>query len=201
MEKRRTGLLKFIAELLIVFVGVYGAFELNRYQENNRENKIREAYIGSFKSELNKLSYDIEKTQAVINKAINEFESALQKGERPLLKPLDLFFDAPMLITIAGFNDDVFTQLDAGLAASLSGGYDNVQAVSQRVRSFNEICHRQLISNEPIEFYDRNGTLKSQFNWYLSGLKKLQAYMQNLSQMINKGAVPAVNKLITDFEK
>ena len=199
MAKQRTGLLKFIAELLIVFVGVYGAFELNRYQENKREIKIRQAYFGSFKAELNKLSYDIESTQKVIDKSILDFESALAKGEQPLPKTLDIFFEAPMLITKAGFNDDVFNQLDASLAASLSGGYDNVQAVSQKVRSFNEICYRQLISNDPIEFYNRKGELKPQFDWYLSRLKGLQLYMKNLGQMINQGAVPAIDLLVAEF--
>lgn len=199
MAKQKTGLLKFIAELLIVFVGVYGAFELNRYQESNRETKIREAYFGSFKSELNKLSFDIKNTQSVIDRAISEFEASLSRGEKQPPKPLGLYFEAPMLITRAGFNEDVFTQLDPGLSASLSGGYDNVQAVSQKVRSFNEICNRQLISNDPIEFYDRNGNLKPQFDWYLSGLTKLQGYMNNLSQMINEGAIPAVDKLMAEF--
>lgn len=199
MAKERSGVLRFIAELLIVFVGVYGAFELNRYQQSNRETDIRHSYFGSFRSELVKLSSDIRVAQRILNREITAFEEALEKGEKPSPKPIDLFFEAPMLITIAGFNDDVFTQLDPGLAASLSGGYDNVQTVSNRVKRFNQICDRLLISNTPIDFYDRNGQLRPQFDWYLRDLKNLQTYLSNLDGMISGGALPAVDSLLKGF--
>ncbi len=199
MAKQRNGLLKIVAELLIVFVGVYGAFELNRYQQSQREEKIREAYFKSFKSELNKLAYDIRLTQKAIDQGIVEFETSIENGERRRLTPLEFSFDAPMLITKAGFNDDVFTQLNEGLAASLSGGYDNVQLVSQKIKRFNDLCDRQFISNTPISFYDSRGNLKPEFDWYLEELKNLQKYMQNLNKMISEGAIPAVDKLLLDF--
>ncbi|OEK05464.1 hypothetical protein [Roseivirga misakiensis] len=196
MSKKKPAILKFIAELLIVFIGVYGAFELNRYQQAEREDKIRERYFNSFMSELVKLSADIRGVQKEIDKAILDFESNLADGDQPNPKPLNIYFQAPMLITKAGFNEDVFTQLDPGLAASLGGGYDNVQIVSQNISDFNDMCNRQLISNQPIQFYNRNGSLKPEFNWYLEGLKRLQRYMNNLSNMINGGAIPATEELI-----
>lgn len=199
MAPKKTSALKFIAELMIVFVGVYGAFELNRYQETNRDNEIKESYFNSFLSELVKLSSDIRNTQAAIDRRITSFEEALGNGEKPDLKPVNLFFDAPMLITKAGFNDDVFIQLDPALASSLSGGYDNVRAVSEQVKSFNDICNRQLISIEPIAFYDSQGNLKPGFDWYIKGLKNLQTYMENLAKMINEGALPSTKKLIAEF--
>ncbi len=200
MAKERRGLIKFIAELLIVFVGVYGAFELNRYQENKRETKIRERYFSSFSSELNKLSYDISSAQKVINSTLSEFQTALDKGEKPVPKPVNIIFEAPMLITRAGFNDDVFIQLDASLAASLSGGYDNVQLVIRQIERFNQICDNHLISNTPINFYDRQGNLKPEFHWYQKELLDLQKYMTNLDEMINKGAIPAVKKLLDSLQ-
>jgi len=200
MASQKTSILKIIAELLIVFVGVYGAFELNRFQQNNREIAIKESYFNSFMSELVKLTSDIKNTQNVIDNRISTFESELENGQKPILQPLNLHFLAPMLITRAGFNDDVFTQLNPGLAASLSGGYDNVQIVSQHIADFNAICNRQLISNEPISFYDISGKLKPEFDWYLTGLKRLQNYVGSLSDMINTGAIPATKKLIEDFK-
>lgn len=200
MTKQRKGLTRFIAELLIVFVGVYGAFELNRYQENKRETKIRERYFSSFNSELNKLSYDIGNVQKVINATLSDFQTALDKGEKPVPKPVNIVFEAPMLITKAGFNDDVFIQLDASLAASLSGGYDNVQLVIRQIDRFNQICDRQLISNSPISFYDRQGNLKAEFYWYQNELIQLQKYMDNLDEMINEGAIPAVKQLLESLK-
>ena len=182
-----------------MFVGVYGAFELNRYQQNQRENKIEENYFKSFYSELNKLTYDIQKTKESIDEAIDTFEAALANGQKPDLKPVNLRFYASMLITKAGFNDDVFTQLSPDLAASLSGGYDNVMVAMREVDNFNATCDRILISTEPINFYERNGQLKPEFDWYLLGLKRLQSRFKILSTMMNDGAKPAVDRIIKEL--
>lgn len=199
MASKNKGFLPFILELFIVFVGVYGAFELNRYQQNQREDKIRQSYFISFKSELVKLSYDIKAVQDVLDNRISNLETSLKNKDRIPLKPLNLHFDAAMLITRAGFNDDVFMQLDPGLASSLSGGYDHVRNTSEQIRAFNETCNRILISTEPISFYDSKGNLKSQFDWYLQGLKSLRKQIEFLANMINNGAMPATEKLIKDF--
>ena len=186
----------FLVELLIVFIGVYGAFELNRYQQNQRENKIEENYFRSFYAELSKLTSDIRKAQEVIDEQVTSVTEAINRGERPALKPINIQFYASMLITKAGFNDDVFTQLDPSLASSLSGGFDNVMVTMREVDSFNATCDRVLISSEPISFYQRNGQLKPEFDWYLSGLKRLQTRFKVLSSMMNEGAKPAIDKII-----
>ena len=64
------------------------------------------------------------------------FNTVLEKGEKLALKPPNICFDGAMFITRARFNDDVFMQLESGLAASMSGGYDNIKAVSKRIEDF-----------------------------------------------------------------
>ena len=200
MSNKKNWIGRLVVELLIVFIGVYGAFELNRYQQTKRDHKIRHSYFRSFKSELIQLSVDIKSAKNLIDSSIEDFSNAINKGEKPNPQPLNIYFEGPMLITKAGFNDDVFVQLDPGLAASLSGGYDNVQLVSSMVKDFNDLCNDRLISNQPIQFY-KGGVLKPEFQWYMEGLKRLQLHMNRLSGMISEGAIPATDELLADLEK
>lgn len=201
MSKKKASALRVLLELFIVFIGVYGAFELNRYQEGKREQKLKKNYFNSFQSELIKLSSEIESSQKLIDKRLAELDSSTENGQKLPLKPLNLYFGSEMLISRAGFNDDVFTQLSAELAASLSGGFDNVLLVSQMVGDFNTQCNLHLISNRPISFYDRQGNLKPEFDWYVNGLKRLQRAFARLADMINNGALPATRAITEELNK
>jgi hypothetical protein len=198
IKKNWTG--RLILELVTISLGVYLAFELNRYQEGKRADKIKYNYFTSFKSELTKLGSEITGEQNKIKKLINELTEGLEKGERPALKPVNLYLDAAMLITRAGFNDDVFMQLSPGLASSLSGGFDNVKAVSKKIEYFNILCNNNLISSSKINFYSKDGKLKSEFDWYLAGLKDLSLRLDKVSNEINEQALPYTLQLIKDME-
>lgn len=199
MKVKKFSIRSFVFELIIVFVGVYGAFELNRYQERQREQKIKENYFRSFYSELTKLSAEIKLVQGIIDRRVNQMDSATISGNRPDLKPLNLYFGSEMLITRAGFNDDVFTQLSSELTSSLSGGFDFVQIARTKLHDFNQTCRLHLISSEPLEFYDANNQLKPQFEWYPAGLNSIKRTFDELAKMINEGAIPATRQVIDDL--
>ncbi|GAB5526342.1 MAG: hypothetical protein Roseis2KO_42140 [Roseivirga sp.] len=199
MAKPKSSIAKFLFELFIVFIGVYGAFELNRYQESLREKRIKESYFKSFQSELSELSGDIKRSKRLIDQRVAEIDTAMANAERFLPRPLNLYFDPQMLITRAGFNDDVFTQLGAGLSTSLSGGFENVRKVSQMTENFNIKCNMHLIASSPISFFDRNDKLKPQFQWYVQDLKALQSSFAQLSGMIENQALPATRQIVEDL--
>lgn len=196
MAKPKASIAKFLFELFIVFIGVYGAFELNRYQESLREERIKKSYFKSFQSELSELSGRIKRSKRQIDNRIAEIDSAKAKGERFTPRPLNLYFDPQMLITRAGFNDDVFTQLDAGLSTSLSGGFENVRTLSQMAEDFNTKCNLHIIGTAPTSFHDKQGNLKPEFQWYESDLKNLQLNFDILREMIVDQAVPATQQIV-----
>ena len=200
MANKKNWIGRLLLELITIFVGVYLAFELNRYQDGQRSNEIKFNYFKSFQSELSKLGAEIRLRNREIETAIESFEKGIQNGQKPTPKPLNLYFSAEMLITEAGFNDDVFMQLDPGLASSLSGGYDYVRLVERRISDFNQICNRMLILNTTLEFYDSGGNLKPEYDWYLLGLKETKEYLETLSKMIIEQATPAVQNLVENLE-
>lgn len=200
MAKTKASFGKFLLELFIVFIGVYGAFELNRYQENKRERKIKLNYLVSFKSELVSIRSQTVQVKKQIEGIIKDFETKYAAGERPALQPPALYYNSALLITQIGLSDDVFVQLDPSLASSLSGGYDIVQRTGIRIKDFNDLCNEQLISHEPIEFYDRQGKLKPQYDWYMKNLKNLEARLGMLIEIIDTGAMPGTDLLLKELE-
>ncbi len=196
MAKPKAAIGKFLLELFIVFIGVYGAFELNRYQESLREKRIKESYFKSFRSELSELSGRIKRNKKLIDKRVAEIDSTMARGERFTPRPLNLYFDPQMLITRAGFNDDVFTQLGAGLSTSLSGGFENVRTLSQMASDFNMKCNLHIIGTAPASFYDKKGDLKAEFQWYVKDLKSLQLNFETLREMIEDQAMPATQQIV-----
>ena len=200
MSKTKLALKSFFFELLIVFVGVYGAFELNRYQQNSREDKVEFNYLTAFLSELNNIRSHAVSLKEEVNGLIAKHETAAIGNSRPDLRPPNFYFYHGLLITQIGLSDDVFVQLSPGLATSLSGGYDFIQRLTTRIKDFNDLCNDRLISNTPINFYDSEGNIKESFSWYLKGLKTIEAELTTLLSIIDEGALPATKQLLEELE-
>lgn len=200
MKAPKFSIKSFLFELLIVFIGVYGAFELNNYQQNKREKKIEYNYLTSFMSELNNLRAQTVRTRKSIKTQVDTLEAAWARGETPDLETPNLYFYSALLITQIGLSDDLFVQLNAGLAVSLSGGYDFVQQLNVRVKDFNDLCNARLIADPKPQFYTRQGQLRPEYNWYLEGLKSLDEGLNTLIQIIDTGAKPGTQQLLEELE-
>lgn len=198
-REKRFSIGRFIFELFIVFIGVYGAFELNRYQQNQRESKIRENYFVSFSAELKKIVSDIRNAQETIDTELSELAAYTDSiAEKPFI-PAFIGFKQALLITQAGFNDDVFVQLDPGLASSLTGGYDYIKNIENMVDLFNETAASKLSGLTLKDLFDGSGEIKKEFAWYESKLLSLKANFSDIGSMLQNDAVPAVNAIIQEF--
>jgi hypothetical protein len=86
-SSRLSRLGRWVAELLLVFVGVYAAFWLNNYQQRRQDEERRDRILASLEQELRE---GIESGK--INRAKEEretagFRRALDAGEMPALHP------------------------------------------------------------------------------------------------------------------
>lgn len=78
---------RWTAELMLVFVGVYGAFRLNNYQQHQQDAKRRDQILASLEEQL-KEGIDSTKTEgAKQGKIVSEFRRALDADEMPPLHP------------------------------------------------------------------------------------------------------------------
>jgi hypothetical protein len=86
-RSRLSRLGRWVAELLLVFIGVYAAFWLNNYQQRQEDAERRDRILASIQRTLhdgiesNKANREEQKGEAA------EFRRALDAGEMPLLYP------------------------------------------------------------------------------------------------------------------
>jgi len=78
---------RWTAELLLVFVGVYGAFWLNNYQEHREDAGRRDQILGSFEKQLREGIDSGKINRANQEQKAAEFRRALDAGEMPPLQP------------------------------------------------------------------------------------------------------------------
>src|SRR6266699_3218575 len=77
----------WIAELLLVFVGVYAAFWLNNYQQRQQDAERRDRILASIERTLRDGIESNKINRAQQEREAAEFRRALDAGEMPLLHP------------------------------------------------------------------------------------------------------------------
>ena len=73
----------WVAELVLVFVGVYAAFWLNNYQEHRQDAERRDQILASFEQQLRKGIESGKINRAKQEQEATEFRRALYAGEMP----------------------------------------------------------------------------------------------------------------------
>jgi hypothetical protein len=92
MEEKRMAfsarLVRWTAELVLVFIGVYAAFWLNDYQQHQQEAKRRDQILASLERTLREGIESGRINAAKEEQQVAEFQRALDAGEMPPLHPL-----------------------------------------------------------------------------------------------------------------
>jgi hypothetical protein len=78
---------RWMAELVLVFVGVYAAFWLNNYQEHRQDAGRRDQILASLEQQLQEGIESGKINRATQELEAAEFRRALDAGELPPLKP------------------------------------------------------------------------------------------------------------------
>src|SRR5438128_7450958 len=78
---------RWLAELILVFVGVYAAFWLNNYQQHQQEAKRRDQILASLERTLREGIESGKVNAAKEEQQAGEFQRSLAAGEMPPLRP------------------------------------------------------------------------------------------------------------------
>src|SRR5713226_4694901 len=78
---------RWVAELVLVFVGVYAAFWLNSYQQHQQEAKRRDQIMASLEQQLRESIESGKTAGAKEDRQAAEFQCALDAGQMPPLRP------------------------------------------------------------------------------------------------------------------
>jgi len=78
---------RWVAELILVFVGVYAAFWLNNYQEHRQDIERRDQILASFEQQLREGIESGKINRAKQEREAAEFQRALSALEMPPVRP------------------------------------------------------------------------------------------------------------------
>ena len=84
---------RWVAELLLVFTGVYAAFWLNNYQQHRQDADRRDQILASFEQQLREGIESGKINRANQERKAAEFQRALDAGEMPPLQPFVFITD------------------------------------------------------------------------------------------------------------
>ena len=177
---------RWTAELMLVFVGVYGAFRLNNYQQHQQDAKRRDQILASLEEQL-KEGIDSTKTEgAKQGKIVSEFRRALDADEMPPLHPFAFTSDYN-----AG---DIATLLQSGGIALLDvKTLTSLRELESVIRGgLSRMAHYERLSDELIApnldadisfFYDpATKKLRKRFEKYPDALQAAVDFFHDLEK-------------------
>ena len=166
---------RWLAELVLVFVGVYAAFWLNNYQQHQEQLKRRDQILAYLQQRLEDGVASAKTDGAKEEKLVAEFQRALDAGEMPPLRPFSFSTD---------YNPaDIATLLQSGGIELLDIKTLSVlrQLESAARGDLSAMSHFEKLSDELIVpnldqdisfFYDpATRKLRKRFEKYPDGLK------------------------------
>ncbi len=188
-------LAKIFIELLIVFIGVYLAFQLNNYKEEAENQRIQNNY---YKVLSNEFEYTAQNIKQVADQ-LEAFASRLDAKEKLQLSKLQrLDLSDNMYVLKSAFNSGYFENIDQKYINNIGRGANHLDKVSTLLRNYNNKIQNVLIANsfENSIFYDEDGTLKNNYFWVKEELDYIIYYLKMLEKVIVEEAIPDTKSLI-----
>lgn len=87
MSISRTQVGDWIAELVLVFVGVYAAFWLSSFQQHHQEAKRRDQILAALETEVTEGISNAKQQGATAESTAAKFDDALNAGQMPPVRP------------------------------------------------------------------------------------------------------------------
>lgn len=178
-----------LLEMIIVFIGVYGAFYLTTLREEQIDRRNQVNYYKTFLLNLEDLQKSAVTIRAEVDSLLSEQES-IPPSEIRLVRAID--FTNNMLIVRSGFESDNFTTIGKDYLASLDRGSNLISMIEKRANILEEETRYFLIYGSGKENEFRA--------WYIEELKTLSGLLSALESTIVNGAVPETNTIIKMIE-
>jgi hypothetical protein len=178
---------RWFAELLLVFVGVYGAFWLNNFQQRQQEAKRRDQILAALEQKVSEELESVRSQGAKQKQDATEFQRALNAGEMPPLRALAYAPDYSPT--------DIATLLQAGGVELLSAKTLIALRESESLLrgSLSRLLHYERLSDGLIApnlgqdaafFYDpATKKLRKQFEFYVRAEATVEAYFRDMEKM------------------
>ena len=188
-DKRKTfggRLVRWTAELVLVFIGVYAAFWLNNYQQHQQEAKRRDQILASLERTLRegiesgKINAAQEEQQAA------EFQRALDAGETPALRPYVFTTDYSPGDFAALLQSGGVELLDVETLTALRNDESVIRWGLSRLQRYQKLSDELIVPNlaQDISFFYDPATrrLRKPFEMYPQALQATVQFAHDLDR-------------------
>ncbi len=178
----RNQLGRWLAELILVFLGAYAAFWLTGFQQHQQEAKRRDQILASLEQQARENINDAQAGSARQEKRVADLERALAAGEKPPLQPISFSSDYNAGDVSALLQAGGLDVLDVKTIVALHKAESAIRAGLSRM-AHDERLSDQLIApnlDEEISFFydSATGQMRKRFAFYLPAMKAIAKLFQ-----------------------
>jgi hypothetical protein len=163
-------------ELLVVFIGVYAAFALSRYEARREATERRRQLQDALVREIEDLTSNTRRVAQQLPVQLAQFDSAVRAGGRPALQPWIEPVRVQTHMWEATLQSGALELFDIPTVYSLSQFYNELNAGFEQLAQLRALSETVLIPNlerGSSEFYQSDGKLRPKYQWYREGLGRL----------------------------
>ena len=177
---------RWLAELILVFVGVYAAFSLNNYQQHQQDLKRRDQILASLEQRLKADIDDVKTAGAKEDQQVMEFQRALQAGEMPPLHPFNFSSDYSASDIATLLQSGGIELLDVKTLAALREFESVIRGGLARIAHFQNLSDELIVPNldQDISFFYDPTTkkLRKRFGQYPEALQIVAKFLHDLEK-------------------
>ncbi len=174
-------------ELLVVFLGVWGAFFLTNYQQTVKEERKAMAIYEFFIAECELEKSQIEKERTIFDSVVNTFFEAYKRGEMPDILGVPIFFTSSVNTRVweavlASGGTDVMDFETIRMIDEFENNKLNMLSLFTKAENYGMNFLVLNMERPKSEFYNLwTKQLRPQYLWYLKFLQSIQGQYKNLA--------------------
>ena len=177
---------RWMAELVLVFVGVYAAFWLNNYQQHLQEAKRRDQILASIEQTLRDGIESGKINEAQEERQAAEFQRALDAGEMPRLHPFVFTTDYTPIDLATLLQSGGIELLDVETLTALRNDESVIRWGLSRMAHYQKLSDELIVPNLDQDisfFYDPAAKkLRKRFEMYPEALKATVKFAHDLDK-------------------
>jgi|GEM_PF-940745 len=192
-EKRSSGTpLWLLFELLVVFLGVWGAFLFNNYQDKIKEEKKTRSIYEYFLAECKSERTEIDQERKVFDSVVASFFTAYKNGELPDILGVPIFFTSSINsrvweAVLASGGTDVMDFETIRLIDQYETDKLNMISLFSKGEAYGREFLLMNFERPKSEFYNLwTKQLRPQYQWYLKFLLSIQKQYRDMAESNEK---------------
>jgi len=188
-----------IAELLVVFIGVYAAFIFDNYRTNKQNEYRRQQIYTALKEEFTFSSEGMKQAAPLLDSIVTKIKNEYEEGK--MSKPSRFHFVIGIRTDIweAVLKSGALELIDVKLVFQLSNYYSFIRFAAEECKNFDRLIQQYIIPNTDKnieEFYNiKTKKFKRKYSWYLESLDNMNNYMNSIQKMTDSLLVEINNYL------